>query len=461
MSFMFNPSPYDEKSAVNHPKLSKECIDSLKIGANDIAADMLNVFTGKTVLIMEGYASVDFAPVVNLIKGKSEEKGIDIEVLSMEDVYRDADELAKEFEQYLPCDKEKDPVLLFGRRIEGGYSNIVNGNDLNAYYYQAGALGVYKNVNTSGEYVTRRDAYVMIHNSLNVDVMTENFGMFGTGSYEVVDGNTLKSYLQTAQHYNLTKKTGVVTADRFTYLHDTEIGKDKTNIIQIDGEVLKCNFDVPNGLVGMAVDYYMEYNDGNVGVVTSIQPTSKNTVVEFNLEDFISASSNVLKYNDNDNTLKIKYDETTKVVYNNRRERNWSVESIANYNNGILKAIDNNEDEVYDIMYIYDYKDAIVERIYAESNQLYFANSQVVDGKRYLSLDDEKILVNIIDAEGKKLSVDQIPVDSVVSIAKSNDKKLITVIVSDKKVTGVVKLIEDEFVTIGSDVYECASNIIP
>ena len=39
--------------------------------------------------------------------------------------------------------------------------------------------------------------------------MTENFGMFGSGSYEVVEGNTLKSYLHTAQHNQLTKYTGV------------------------------------------------------------------------------------------------------------------------------------------------------------------------------------------------------------------------------------------------------------
>ena len=342
-----------------------------------------------------------------------------------------------------------------------GYSNIVNGNDINAYFYQAGALGVYKNVNTAGEYVTCRDAYVIIHNALEVDVMTENFGMFGTGSYEVVEGNTLKSYLQTAQHYNLTKKSGVVTADRFTYLHNTEIGSNKTNVIQIDGEVLKCNFDVPNGLVGMTVDYYVEYTDDNVGVVTSIQPTSENNIIEFNLDDFISASSNVLKYNNNDNTIKVKYDETTKIVYNNRRERNWSVENIANYKNGIVKAIDNNEDEVYDVMYIYDYKDAIVERVYTESKQLYFANSQLIDGKRYLSLDDDKVLVNIIDAKGNRLSIDQITADSVVSIARSNDKKLLTVVVSDEKVTGIVKWIDGEFVTIGSDVYECTDNVIP
>ncbi len=342
-----------------------------------------------------------------------------------------------------------------------GYSNIVNGSDLDAYYYQAGALGIYKNVNTTGEYVTRRDGHMIIYNSLNVDVMTENFGMFGTGSYEVVEGNTLKSYLQTAQHHKLTKKTGVVTADRFTYLHDTEIGKTKTNIIQIDGEVLNCDFAVPSGLVGMNVDYYVEYADSDTATVTSIQPTSKNKVIEFSLSDFISASSNVLKYNVNDNALKFKYDETTKVVYNNRRERNWTVENIANYKNGTLRAIDNNEDEVYDVIYIYDYKDAVVEKIYAETKQVYFANSQTIDGTRYLSLDDEEILVNITDADGNRLSVEEIPVDSVISIAKSNDKKLVTVIVSDKKATGTVKIIDGEYITIDSDVYKCANGIVP
>jgi len=341
-----------------------------------------------------------------------------------------------------------------------GYSNIVNGNDLDTYYYQAGALGIYKNVNTAGEYVTRRDAYMIIYNSLNVDVMTENFGMFGTGSYEVVEGNTLKSFLQTAQHHKLTKKTGVVTADRYTYLHNTEIGKTKANLIQIDGEVLNCNFAVPSGLVGMNVDYYVEYADSATATVTSIQPTSKNNVVEFMLCDFISASSNVLKYNVNDNTHKLNYDETTKVVYNNRRERNWSVESVANYKNGTLRAIDNNEDEVYDVIYICDYKDAIVEKVYSETKQVYFANSLTVDGKRYLSLDDEDILVNIVDAEGKRLSVDEIPVDSVISIAKSNDKKLVNVIVSDKKATGTVKIIDGEYITIDTDVYKCAKGVV-
>jgi len=126
MSFMFNPSPYDEESAINYPKLSDECVNSLKIGAVSIAGDMIKVLDGKTVIALEGYASADFSPLVNLIKGKCQESGIDIEIISMEEIYKSAEELEEEFKQYLPFDREKDPVLLFGRRIEGGYTNIVD-----------------------------------------------------------------------------------------------------------------------------------------------------------------------------------------------------------------------------------------------------------------------------------------------------------------------------------------------
>lgn len=339
-----------------------------------------------------------------------------------------------------------------------GYSNIVNGNDLNAYFYQAGALGIYKDTLQKGQYVTYRDVYVIVNNSLNVDLMTENFGMFGTGSYEVVEGKTLKSYLQTVQHYKLTKYSGVVTADRFTYFHK-EIGKNKTDIIEIGGKVLKCNFVVPQGYVGMAVDYYVEQsNDGNM-VVASIRPSSKNKVSEFDAEDFISASAGVLKYNHADKSVKLKYDETTKVIFNNRRELKFTPSNISNYKNGTVRVIDNNEDEIIDVVYIYEYKDAVVERIYGETKQLYLANNQTIDGKRYISLDDEELIVNIVNAEGKRMTFDEISADNVVSVALSNDKKIITVVVSDKKVTGTVTIIDGDYITIGTDVFECPENL--
>ena len=333
-----------------------------------------------------------------------------------------------------------------------GYSNIVNNTELSSYYYQASILGVYKDVNTNEEYVSRQAAYIMIRNCLDVDIMTASFSMFGSGSYEVQEGNTLKSFLQTAQHHNLIKMRGIVTADCVTYIYD-EYAKNKTNLIEIDGTTYKCNFDVPRGLVGMAVDFYMEFTDDANGVITSIAASDKNTVVEFNLLDYAGVNSEEVKYFDGTTEKDFRYDISTKIIYNGRRDFNGKATDIANYKNGTVRAIDNNEDEIYDIIYIYEYKDAIVSRLYNESKQVYFANNMTINGTRYVSLDDEDIIVTITDAEGNAVEFDAIPLDSVISIAKSKDNKVVRAIISDKKATGKVNIIEDDYVTIGTDVF--------
>ena len=331
-----------------------------------------------------------------------------------------------------------------------GYSNIVRNTDLSSYYYLASTIGVFDNVNSSGEYVTRRDGFVMIYNCLDVDLMTQNFGMFGTGSFEVVEGNSLRSYLQTSQHQRLVKKSGIVTADCVTYLYNG-MAKNKTNIIEIDGVAYKCEFDVPRGLVGMSVDFYVANNDSTV--VTSIKTTGDNNIVEFELEDFSSASAGVVKYLVNDKDVKIKYDDSTKMIYNNRRDHSITPENIGNFKDGSVRAIDNDDDEVYDVFYITCYTDAVVEKVYTETKQVFLANGQMIDGAKYVSLDDEDIIVSIVDVDGNVKTVEDIKEDNVISISKSKDKEVITVVVSDKKATGTITVIDDEYVTIGTDVY--------
>ena len=339
-----------------------------------------------------------------------------------------------------------------------GYSNIVRNTDLSSYYYQASILGVYDDVDTTGENVSRKDAYIIIHNCLNVDIMTVAFSMFGSGSYEVQEGNTLKSYLQTAQHNNLIKQRGVVTADSVTYMYD-EYAVNKTKLIEIDGKTYTCNFEVPRGLVGMAVDFYMEDTDNANSIVTSIAASDKNVVAEFNLIDFAGVTADEVKYYEGDVEKEFKYDVTTKIIYNGRRDFNGKVENIANYKNGTVRAIDNNEDEIYDIIYVYEYKDAIVNRLYTETKQVYFANNMTVNGTRYVSLDDEDAVVTITDTNGTAVNFEDIPLDSVISFAKSKDNKVVTVVVSDKKATGVVNIIEDDYVTIGTDVFRFDSGV--
>ncbi|MEE1042987.1 MAG: S-layer homology domain-containing protein, partial [Clostridia bacterium] len=174
-----------------------------------------------------------------------------------------------------------------------GYANIVNSTELAAYSMLAGSLGVYKDVDSSGVYVTWKDALIMIHNALDIDIMTKNFGMIGN-NYHVVEGKTIRTSLATTAGQVLKRYKGIVTADATTYLYQAHPNM-KSNQVEINGKIYKCNFDVPSGLVGMEVNFYVDYTEDKTGVVTSIDSTSKNTVTKFSLDKLSYVSGDEVK----------------------------------------------------------------------------------------------------------------------------------------------------------------------
>ena len=98
-----------------------------------------------------------------------------------------------------------------------GYSNIVNSNNIYAYSMLAGSIGVFENVDSSKEYVSWKDALIIAHNALDIDLMTRDFGMIGD-NYHVVEGKTLRTSLSTTTGQRVQKLKGILTADATTYL---------------------------------------------------------------------------------------------------------------------------------------------------------------------------------------------------------------------------------------------------
>ncbi len=128
MSFMFNPHSYNEPSAVNYPKLSKETENSLCKGNIAISVRIANDVKDTSLVVLDGYTSAEFMPVVNALQDKL--TGKKVEVIDVSDYYKDAKEIDKLLEEPLKVDLEKDPVNLFGKRVEDGYSVIFDADKL-------------------------------------------------------------------------------------------------------------------------------------------------------------------------------------------------------------------------------------------------------------------------------------------------------------------------------------------
>lgn len=126
MSFMFNPSPYNEPSAINRPQLCDEAIGALSVGALKVALKLRDEILSENGMIMafDGYPSADFGAVINLLSGNLNLSGREHDIINVADYYLSAEELEAKFAPNLPTDRAKDPILLFGRRMEGGYAEI-------------------------------------------------------------------------------------------------------------------------------------------------------------------------------------------------------------------------------------------------------------------------------------------------------------------------------------------------
>ncbi|MDD5699148.1 MAG: class I mannose-6-phosphate isomerase [Victivallaceae bacterium] len=128
MSFMFNPYPYEDLNPVNRPVLSEQTVTAIAAGLPDtaaqLAAEIINRQQTKTDVLtvcMDGYVGADWRQLVNLLTGELVRQKFQIRVFNVASCYKSSRELDATLAPYLPQDRERDPVLLFGRLFEGGY----------------------------------------------------------------------------------------------------------------------------------------------------------------------------------------------------------------------------------------------------------------------------------------------------------------------------------------------------
>lgn len=137
MSFMFNPHPYDDPNAVNRPELSREVVDSLISGTKESAAYLANHIQSKLgsgskniVLALDGYTGAQFNQTVNLISQLLKLNSIAVKAFNFKDLVKSGEQLDLKLSENLAEDKEKDPVLLYGKLFQGSYEELFDSEKL-------------------------------------------------------------------------------------------------------------------------------------------------------------------------------------------------------------------------------------------------------------------------------------------------------------------------------------------
>ncbi len=129
MSFMFHPYPYADPDAVNPVAPLAE--EAVIFGALPVAKRIAQaVKQGKKRIGIDGYAGVEFAVIRQLLAAQL--APLHVRIVCTQALLKPVQSIRDFLSNSLPDDREMDPVLLYGVRIERHYEDLFDEHELAA-----------------------------------------------------------------------------------------------------------------------------------------------------------------------------------------------------------------------------------------------------------------------------------------------------------------------------------------
>ena len=317
------------------------------------------------------------------------------------------------------------------------------------YITVATQTGITKSAVASNDSAVQRGMVAQLTANALVTKKMEQTNFGADESYQVVDKTLLSDELETKIVYDQITAVGTSSLSGTSTLKHNEVKVGSDSYEVADKAIAQTR-----KLLGFNVEAYIrEDTHGDEYLILAREQKGKNSSVKIAAEDIESVTEGT--------TLKIEYwiDKET-----DKEPEEVQVSSSAKYlyngqaisfdvselrpSAGSLTLLDRDRDDIYDVVFIEEYENYVVEEVIASSNR-------VTDkyGKTSLVLDSEDDSVKfILTRAGQEIKLTDLSEWDVLSVAKSKDASIIIIEVSSEKVTGkVTEKHGDKFVIDGKE----------
>ena len=350
--------------------------------------------------------------------------------------------------------------------------------------YVASDIGLYKNLETASDGSLKRwEAAQLIANALEAYLIETD----GSSGNSINYAQVYSSWLDKV--HKVYKMTGIIT-DRPYYTPDSS--DTSVTFINKYGEEIKAGYtEEIYPLLGYEIDAYIRepYEGGEMiyGVKTkrnNVLTVKKSWYGEvFDTTNFINFSYT----DDNNSTDKVKIDKNACFVYNEALSDTIRQKALNKEKNafkpshiGKITLVDYNDDNVYDFVFIDNYKDIVVSGIDSDTckitNLLAYQEGVSVKSSKYteipkicLDKTDTSYRVTFTSVEEKPSSFSSITKDCVISVALSSldtedpeTARIRRVYISNLSAVGNVTSIfekeEDDYFVVGGKAYRASKS---
>lgn len=342
-------------------------------------------------------------------------------------------------------------MTIMVRTIGHGPAAEAKGGYPQGYIVVGAENNLNKNVTGSNmEPISRGNVAFMTANALTAKLM-ERKGFGEDESYEVTDKTLLYDKL------GVTKAEGQITAIEKTGLNGAS--NLTAGQIQIGDQVFETAYNM-NSLLGHNVTYYWQENDnGDNEVILALSQSQKNATVTIPADLFEGVTekngNTVLEYLKNEDDSRVSsvtLSADAKLIYNGKAETMDTDLINMKDKSGKVVVLDSDRDGKYDIVYVMEYENMVVEEV--------TATNKIVDkyGAPTLNLGEDEDVRYTITSGFNQLTPQDLKEYDVLSVAASKDKELYEINVSNKTVEGKVTGKDSKGFYIAGEHYKVAPN---
>ncbi len=336
----------------------------------------------------------------------------------------DANITYKQMQKILVC------ALGYGEEAEavGGYPS--------GYAVIAARLRLLNKVIIEEEYVTRRNAALMLYNALMAKPFLKNVN----SGYETADENLLE-YI-----FGITYFEGTVDGVNGTSLTDDKI-KLGLKRISIDKIVYDTEYPYFEKLFSLKTRCFISSDD----IIVYAYANKANSQLEIKEDDFDSFENDKISYYENDKLKTAHLEKNVDVLFNGKALRNYAANEIFR-NFDRLLLTDNDDDGYYEVISIEYEKIGVVSWVNAKDKIIYFKNTT-----EPLEYSDSLKLEFISSKDNSEISVGSVKEYDVLNILESKGntgEKIITAYVTANEIYGAVSAVDEDTVIIKNKPYK-------
>lgn len=280
--------------------------------------------------------------------------------------------------------------------------------------------------------VSRSALAEMIYNSLDVIVLEPvSFG-------NMVEHSPEKGETILTKYHDIVKKEGIVNAVDGRSIKNNVLVSEN-GLVQIDDVLYQYSDMGIVNYLGNKVEYYVteeSENEAHEKLICLIADED-NVELMIPVKDLDTSSPRFTLrnfcYTDNkDKTREAKITDKHRFVYNGAYDLDFDVQDL-NFETGYVKLIDNNDDDVYDVVLVWNYENYIAESVSAD---------KVVAHYNKMLKKDEDNLYRVLGENGVWGGWELLSGANnwtVLSVAASKDGTLVTIHMSNSGVSGTIE----------------------